>query len=440
MASTKENTRRGGRVQKGSPVDPRLPIPPNESEYNTQKAGIDKDLKDLQSQLKALTMNNNESTSSKASPISNKLTQELRDLRASKSSCHRRKDTLATQLRAAQDNLKTKMDKSKALYAQPRGPRVENYDEEISKIEEAMKEEGANVEKLTVSLTKLQTGRALNEQIKAASKEIEETKAVIKKYKEEQMALGGEIGEIKKREDAIKPELEAIRASQNAESEAARTVMEQRDDLRKKIDACYDKKRTIQAAYLKAQAQYWEKVKTVKMAIEEEEKEKSIRLAADQVAKKKERAIELASIDPFEEQKVIIVMLTSYLKSIQRTLDDTNMPEVSKKSLDLKEGVKEGEKMIGKKCNILQEGIFIDHQKNNQNKKKKGGRNANKETLTYPVSVLSDFASLRVSPPLIKSDIPATLTALEERKNFYEEQRQKRAEALITTETENKPL
>eukprot|EP00123_Amoebidium_parasiticum_P014395 comp22480_c0_seq1/m.33892 comp22480_c0_seq1/g.33892 ORF comp22480_c0_seq1/g.33892 comp22480_c0_seq1/m.33892 type:complete len:478 (-) comp22480_c0_seq1:523-1956(-) len=415
--------RGGGSPHFGSPrVDHRMPPPPNEKDFKEQKAALDAELADLQAQLKTITAEIDAQAPAKGQRSGTQnMSAELRKLRATRDSLYIKKDELAEKIRDAQADVDTKKEAEKALQAQPRGPKVENYPEAISKLEEQLIQEGADVAKLTADLEKLRLGQAASEAFKAARKAGDDARKTLNKFRDEQKATNDQLSEVKKEEEKIKKQLDAIRAAQDKESEGIKGLNVQREEIRRKIDDCYSRRREAQAAHQKAQSEYWEKTKEIREQLEEERKQKAAQLAAEKEAKRKEKEAELASIDPYEEHKAICGTLVAYLKTLQGDNNETAAPVQQKKEIELEEGAK----IINKKAEQESEYAFlmngVEGGAGKKNKKKKGGLNVGKsDSLTMPISVIGDFGFIKVKAPLSRADIPATLEAIQERKQFYD--------------------
>lgn len=209
-----------------------------------------------------------------------------------------------------------------------------------------------------------------------------------------------EIGEIKEQENKIKAELDALR-----DREGIQEKIEKRKELKAQLDQLYTNKREAIAAFRLKKDAYYEKLRADREQQRERREQERLEREQERQAEAERRRKEMeeyeAARPAWEEEINACNSLIAYLQPLAPT-EDKPQEETKKTTSGLRH---KG-----------------DADEDNDRRKKKGGKKGKgggNKKLKLPPGLFAQFEALSLSIPLTSADVPASLAALEAKREHF---------------------
>lgn len=231
-------------------------------------------------------------------------------------------------------------------------------------------------------------------------------------------SLDVEITHIRKEEDEYRAAMTAEKKKEEASGTDNQTLWNEKEKCREACKEAYEKIKDLRASFDQEWQEFKEKDKVwrAQQAVERARKrEEYLKEKAEREAERAAREKEMAP-DPFTKEIVMCDQLASYLgKFTGEAGKDSGDSAVSggdqPTSLD-------GMKVLSKKEDDPDMAWMLGAGKK-KGKGKKGASKQPDEKLIHTVDILSAFASLKLSVPITKSDCPAILKQVQDKKEYY---------------------
>lgn len=232
------------------------------------------------------------------------------------------------------------------------------------------------------------------------------------------------------RYEELDAEFKLLYADQSKQREARNQLYDERNRLKASLDEEYTKMRTMRDEHRKNNDEYYTFVRQLRDYKREQEQ---LRKEQEEIEKRQEAAkqeLELAALPAFESEIALCDNLAHFLEGFVSSGEkkgSEQQPSVNA-AADAFDG------MVIKKRD--DEDFFVGKSKKKQ-QKQKDPKEKKVDTLKLPLATMEAFFDIKVTVPTKISEIPATLTKLKERKEYYITE-QPKATALNKKKAEEK--
>lgn len=298
---------------------------------------------------------------------------------------------------------------------------VDEIEDEIEKLEEEISHSSLSLteeKKVMDSIRQLKNSKSIVAEYGAKMDDLSSDEQTCKEINAAIKSLDVEITHIRKEEDEYRAAMTAEKKKEEASGTDNQTLWNEKEKCREACKEAYEKIKDLRASFDEEWLEFKEKEKVwrAQQAVERARKrEEYLREKAEREAERAAREKEMAP-DPFTKEIVMCDQLASYLgKFTGEEGKDSGDSAVSggdqPTSLD-------GMKVLSKKEDDPDMAWMLGAGKK-KGKGKKGASKQPDEKLIHTVDILSAFASLKLSVPITKSDCPAILKQVQDKKEYY---------------------
>lgn len=333
----------------------------------------------------------------------------------------KQKQALRVQLDAASKTRDAAREATRELKSMIKFKDVDEIEAEIEKLEDEISHSSLslNEEKRVMdSIRQLKSSKNIVAEYGAKMDDLSSDEQTCKEINSAIKSLDVEITNIRKEEDGYRAAMNAEKKKEEATGTDNQTLWNEKEKCREACKEAYEKIKDLRASFDKEWQEFkelekvWKAQQAVERAKKREEylKEKAVR-EAERAAREKEMAP-----DPFTKEIVMCDQLASYLskftgeagkESGASATSNTDQPT----SLD-------GMKVLAKKEDDPDMAWMLGGGKK-KGKGKKGASKQSDEKLIHTVDILGAFAELKLSVPINKSDCPAILKQVQDKKEYY---------------------
>jgi uncharacterized coiled-coil DUF342 family protein len=340
-------------------------------------------------------------------------------------SVQKQKQALRSQFENATKMRDAARDATRELKSMIRFKNEEEIDEEISKLEDEIQHSSLslNEEKRVVDdIRQLKNSKSIVSEFSAKMEQLSADETTCKEINNAIKSIDVEITKVRQEEDELRAAMNAERKKEEASGNDNQSLWSEKEKCKDACKDAYEKIKDLRAAFdqewqeFKAKDKVWRAQQAAEKARKREEylKEKAAREA--------ERAAREAEMrpDPFTEEIIMCDQLAVYLGKFtdggsKNASDSSGANATEPAALDgMKVLKKEGEDP---------DAWMMGTGKKKGKGKKSGAKPVSSEKLIHSVDILSAFASLKVSVPITKNDVPDILKQVnEKRESFVQKQ------------------
>ncbi|TMW62538.1 hypothetical protein Poli38472_005156 [Pythium oligandrum] len=347
------------------------------------------------------------------------------ELRSQKDNLIQQRNQITARVKVAQEKKDTTIKSQRSLRSNLRFQTEEEFDNEINALRHQQE---------TRSMS-------LNEE-KRLVKEIE----ALQVQKKQVTKVAGEKDEVEKQNDSIK-EIRALQAKKNAEIDAVQeklaaqkvkldelyklndeekkqdkfpVLAKERKEIKEELDAKFKELKELRAAFKAANDKYFENVRLLRKKRDLERKKEDERKRLEYEAKLAEYEKELAKIHPYQDEMDLCDALVAFIeKTFAKELKEDSENADANANAGSGPAELDGLKPLQRK-----EEEFMSF---GGGKKKKGKKDGPKKTkrdakLSLPLAQLESFSTIGLMPPSIVAALADSLTAIKEKKVWFNEQ------------------
>lgn len=356
-------------------------------------------------------------------------TSQIRDavtaLRAKKTALIDEKKKLRNKLDQTKDATDKLVKDRKDTRSNVRFSNVEEVDKEIAKLQRRQETTSMSLteeKKLIQEINALQSSKKLLADLKSKEGEFDDIKEQRKNVQAQLTAKDKEIDAVSKEMDDLQAKLKELSERETDKRESTKALLNERDELRKKMGAILKEKDACRAAF-REKSDAWYNVQRAiraqkKIQYEEEKKKRDEERQVWLAAKEAEEAKKI----PYEEEQALCEYLADYLERTYlfdgKTAAETEA-DAKKDVVEVKDDPFAGKKPINKKDEDVE---YFGKGKG----KKKRVRNVEKKGKEGPfrlnVDTFEQFGLIGLTPPTSLDLVAKSVKDLRERKEWYSQQ------------------
>lgn len=320
---------------------------------------------------------------------------------------------------------------------------VEKIDEQLRRLDHRMAHSSQSLqeEKKTLDdMKRLKASRSTvqqyNDRFEKLSSDDEGCSAILQRLQQSDAQLNN----IKLEEEKLRGQLADMRNKEAEQRSDIPGLIQERDDCRDVINELYAKIKAIRADFNEKKDEYFARQREFRQQQQEEQAERRAKQQQEweeRQAERKARQAEMAG-EPFDKEVTLCEQLTSYLTRFKPTAQNAAAATTAAT-------VEMPGMQVFKKKEV--ENAYAGLEKKSKGKKGKGKGQAGVERgtegpqqedkkLMHSLDMLGAFATLKVEVPLTTSKVEETLTAIQERKEYYLKKRQSVKEGTYDAETD----
>jgi len=337
----------------------------------------------------------------------------LNQLRNERETIFKEREGLIAIQRAQNERVRAARQEQKKMRAELKFTNINDIDNEIKRLEYKHSTESMGLKQEKELIKSIET-------LKSKRKEVERYNAKVGRMNEQ----NSNNTDVRSRLDELTKQLDAVRAKFNKQRELLEgtddqfssqssqydTLRKQRDDataaineLHKEHQTVWSKWNTENDAWRKYQNEL-RKQRNERRKAEEEEYKKELE------KKRIEREKELAAMKPWLEEIALCDYLTGYL---QKLVGGSNSTKGSSAATEKTKPKMDGMVAISRKND--------DYMMMGGGKKKRGKKGKKKQAkLVHSIDMIQSFSLLQLTPPVTTADVEKTVTALKEKRDYYD--------------------
>lgn len=216
------------------------------------------------------------------------------------------------------------------------------------------------------------------------------------------------------RYEELDAEFKLLFADQSKQREARNQLYDERNRLKGVLDEEYTKMRTLRDDHRKNNDEYYTFVRQLKEFKREQEQLRKVQEENEKRQEAAKQELELAALPAFESEIALCDNLAIFLEGFVSS-GNKNVASSNASAADVTQAF---EGMVIKKKD---DDVFFagNSGKKNKQQKSKDPKEKKSDTLKLPLATMEAFFDIKVTVPTKISEIPATLTKLKERKEYY---------------------
>ncbi|XP_070533697.1 uncharacterized protein [Ptychodera flava] len=417
---------------------------PNRKKLEEDVEGVMSQIRHKEEELKSLKQRPQTEVVTDDGAEGDNLQSQLRSVRTAKEEAIENRKVLDSQLKVINADIAKKVDVVKKLQAGLKYKTEARIDEAIRKHEYQLRTHNfrmADEKRIVSEIDFLRRSKKNLGDYLTKQSEIDTERSKQKKLKDERDFYYRNVTKLKGQEDVI---WQQIRRRKTMEDEAWTKFRESgqlRDNLKKEIDDLYEQRRKLYANFKQQQTEYTEMQKQERQeSYRKREEEKRLAREAQQ------REIEEyeASREPFEDEKLLVATLNTYLHrqlNVDETAGQSSGDSVSEEGTNQTREVPDSRgdfRILRKKSVDDFDGMFggATGGKRKKSSKKQRRNTWMSKPLKHSPEIFAQFAQLGIPAPNTIGDIVLVIQQLAERKEYYENQPQKLQRVLSKVEEE----
>ncbi|KAI8973512.1 hypothetical protein BDF20DRAFT_882784 [Mycotypha africana] len=404
------------------PVLPEHVKKPNEEEFKKQLANVNANIEKIQKQFDAVRdqiaklPKNNDNTRRE------QIKAELNEIRDKQAELKKTRKAVFDQLDALNDSIRKKVGSIRGFQSKIPFKTTAEVDARIAELEKKI-EAGVRIveeKKMLQEISLLKRNRLSVEDIVEQQNAINKERQIYDELKKN--IDDAEAKRLSDRYEQLDAEFKQLHTEQNKQYEARQKIFDERNRLKVALDEAYAKMRSMRDEHRKNNDEYYTFVRKLKEFKKEQER---LRKEQEELEKRQEAAkqeLELASLPAFESEIALCDNLAHFLEGfLHKGEDNQNAATGNENDVKVNALMDTLDGMVIKKRD--EEDFFFvgnkNKKSNKKNQKKEGNKDPKSEALKIPLATMESFFDIKVTVPTKISEIPATLTKLKERKEFY---------------------
>ena len=349
----------------------------------------------------------------------------------------KQKQGLRQQFEAASKTREAARDSMKQLKSMIKIKDVDQIEQEIERLEGEIAHSSLSLseeKKVMESIRQLKNSKATVAEYSTKMEELSNDESTCQEINAAIKAIDVEITNIRKEEDTLRAAMNAEKKKEEAAGNDNQSLWNEKEKCREACKEAYEKIKDLRAAFdqewqeFKAQEKVWKAQQAEERARKREEylKERALR-DAERAAREAEMAP-----DPFTEEIVMCDQLAAYLGKL--SVESSKEGAVNEPANADQPAALAGMKVLTKKPDDDADAWMMGAGKKKGKGKKSASKGVVSEKLIHTVDILNAFATLKLSVPVTKSDVPDILKKVEATKMVYLE---KQAAAKERKDVEN---
>ncbi|KAK4518255.1 uncharacterized protein ATC70_001607 [Mucor velutinosus] len=396
-----------------APVLPDHVKKPNEEEFKKALAEVNANIEKLQKQFDAVREKINKLPQKNDNARREEIKAELNEIRDKQAALKKTRKAVYEQLDAINDSIRNKVGSIKGFQTKIPFKTTEEVDARIAELESKI-EAGVRIveeKKMLQEISLLKRNRLSVEDVDGQQAAINKEREIYGELKKN--IDDSEAKKLSDRYEELDAEFKLLHADQSKQREARNQLYDERSRLKALLDEEYQKMRTMRDEHRKNNDEYYTFVRQLREYKREQEQ---LRKEQEENEKRQEAAkqeLELAALPAFESEIALCDNLAIFLESfVSSGADKKSQQEPSvNAAADAFDG------MVIKKRD--EEDFFVGKSKKKQQQKQKDPKDKKSDSLKLPLATMEAFFDIKVTVPTKISEIPATLTKLRERKEYY---------------------
>lgn len=396
-----------------APVLPDHVKKPNEEEFKKELAEVNANIEKLQKQFDAVREKINKSPQKNDNARREEIKAELNEIRDKQAALKKTRKAVYEQLDAINDSIRNKVGSIKGFQTKIPFKTTEEVDARIAELESKI-EAGVRIveeKKMLQEISMLKRNRLSVEDVDGQQAAINKEREIYGELKKN--IDDSEAKKLSDRYEELDAEFKLLHADHSKQREARNQLFDERNRLKALLDEEYQKMRTMRDEHRKNNDEYYTFVRQLREYKREQEQ---LRKEQEENEKRQEAAkqeLELAALPAFESEIALCDNLAIFLESfVSSGADKKSQQEPSvNAAADAFDG------MVIKKRD--EEDFFVGKSKKKQQQKQKDPKEKKSDSLKLPLATMEAFFDIKVTVPTKISEIPATLTKLKERKEYY---------------------
>ncbi|CAO3642177.1 unnamed protein product [Mucor fragilis] len=396
-----------------APVLPDHVKKPNEEEFKKELAEVNANIEKLQKQFDAVREKINKSPQKSDNARREEIKTELNEIRDKQAALKKTRKAVYEQLDAINDSIRNKVGSIKGFHTKIPFKTTEEVDARIAELESKI-EAGVRIveeKKMLQEISLLKRNRLSVEDVDGQQAAINKEREIYGELKKN--IDDSEAKKLSDRYEELDAEFKLLHADHSKQREARNQLYDERNRLKGLLDEEYQKMRTMRDEHRKNNDEYYTFVRQLREYKREQEQ---LRKEQEENEKRQEAAkqeLELAALPAFESEIALCDNLAIFLESfVSSGADKKSQQEPSvNAAADAFDG------MVIKKRD--EEDFFVGKSKKKQQQKQKDPKDKKSDSLKLPLATMEAFFDIKVTVPTKISEIPATLTKLKERKEYY---------------------
>ncbi|CAO0794385.1 unnamed protein product [Mucor circinelloides] len=396
-----------------APVLPDHVKKPNEEEFKKELAEVNANIEKLQKQFDAVKEKINKTPQKNDNARREEIKAELNEIRDKQAALKKTRKAVYEQLDAINDSIRNKVGSIKGFQTKIPFKTTEEVDARIAELESKI-EAGVRIveeKKMLQEISLLKRNRLSVEDVDGQQAAINKEREIYGELKKN--IDDSEAKKLSDRYEELDAEFKLLYADQSKQREARNQLYDERNRLKALLDEEYSKMRTMRDEHRKNNDEYYTFVRQLREYKREQEQ---LRKEQEENEKRQEAAkqeLELAALPAFESEIALCDNLAIFLESfVSSGADKKSQQEPSvNAAADAFDG------MVIKKRD--EEDFFVGKSKKKQQQKQKDPKDKKSDSLKLPLATMEAFFDIKVTVPTKISEIPATLTKLKERKEYY---------------------
>ncbi|KAI8637019.1 hypothetical protein BD408DRAFT_425264 [Parasitella parasitica] len=397
-----------------APVLPDHVKKPNEEEFKNKLAEVNANIEKIQKQFDVIRDKIAKLPQKNDNTRREEIKAELNDIRDKQASLKKTRRAVYDQLDAINDSISKKVGSIKGFQTKIPFRTTEEVDARIAELESKI-EAGVRI----VEEKKMLQEISLLKRNRLSVEGVDDQQAAINKEREIYSELKKNIddSEAKKlsdRYEELDAEFKLLHGEQSKQREARNELYDERTRLKTSLDEEYSKMRTMRDEHRKNNDEYYTFVRKLREYKKEQEQ---LRKEQEENEKRQEAAkqeLELAALPAFESELALCDNLAIFLESFLSGSSTDKKGSEQQSAVNAAADAFEG--MVIKKRD--DEDFFVGKSKKKQ-PKQRDPKEKKTDALKLPLATMEAFFEIKVTVPTKVSEIPATLTKLKERKEYY---------------------
>ncbi|KAL9555532.1 hypothetical protein MBANPS3_002317 [Mucor bainieri] len=396
-----------------APVLPDHVKKPNEDEFKKELAEVNANIEKLQKQFDAVREKINKSPQKSDNARREEIKKELNDIRDKQADLKKTRKAVYEQLDAINDSIRNKVGSIKGFHTKIPFKTTEEVDARIAELESKI-EAGVRIveeKKMLQEISMLKRNRLSVEDVDGQQAAINKEREIYGELKKN--IDDSEAKKLSDRYEELDAEFKLLHADHSKQREGRNQLFDERNRLKALLDEEYQKMRTMRDEHRKNNDEYYTFVRQLREYKREQEQ---LRKEQEENEKRQEAAkqeLELAALPAFESEIALCDNLALFLESFVSSGGDKKSQQ--EPSINAAADAFDG--MVIKKRD--EEDFFVGKSKKKQQQKQKDPKEKKSDSLKLPLATMEAFFDIKVTVPTKISEIPATLTKLRERKEYY---------------------
>jgi len=398
---------------------------PDEAACKAKVDEINGDIKKLQDQISEIRVQIDEASNQRNGQqgVLNEARALMQALKTEQQQVRSEMQAMMNARNAAQEVANKQLAQNRTMRAELKFTTVEEIDAAIIRLE---RQQNTTSMSLTEEKKLLKEIEALKQSKKMVAKFSEQI-SVVETSKASADSFNSGINDkqaaLKAINEKINAQWQLLKDMGNNSDEMKSTVpalIERRNALRTQIDEKFEQIRQLRADLKAANDEYFNYTREQKRIKAEKKKAEYDARQSEIEARKKAVEAEEAAKIPYEEEMSLCDCLVKYLEDSFLEKEDV---KVSAPSASAECAALETDGLVLRALRRDDDDTpFLGGGKKKKEKNKKDVKKKKNDAITHTLDTLESFALLSLDPPVLKSDVPAAINAVKEKKKWYSEQ------------------